>query len=105
MAGIVPESWSEWGLGAEGDLAPSPPQAGMLAARVILWEFAFQGYLASFGELQAIAFKSFGVNTANHFSRQQAGALAVDSVCNAPSCPSHAVTPIFKSACAQRVMY
>ena len=32
MAGIVPESWLEKGLGAEGDLAPRPPEAGMLAA-------------------------------------------------------------------------
>ena len=32
MAGIVPEPWLEWGLGEEGDRAPSPPQADMLAA-------------------------------------------------------------------------
>ena len=31
MAGIVPESWFEWGLGAEGDLASRPPEADMLA--------------------------------------------------------------------------
>ena len=30
--GIVPESWLEWGLGAEGDLAPRPPEADMMAA-------------------------------------------------------------------------
>ena len=32
IAGIVPESWLEWGLGAEGDLALRPPEADMLAA-------------------------------------------------------------------------
>ena len=32
MAGIVHESWLEWGLGAEEDLAPRPPEADMLAA-------------------------------------------------------------------------
>ena len=32
MAGIVPESWLEWGLGAEGDLPPRPPEVDMLAA-------------------------------------------------------------------------
>ena len=32
MAGIVPESWLEWGLGAEGDQAPRTPEADMLAA-------------------------------------------------------------------------
>ena len=32
MAGIVPESWLKWGIGAEGDLAPRPPEADMLAA-------------------------------------------------------------------------
>ena len=32
MAGIVRESWLKWGLGAEGDLAPRPPEADMLAA-------------------------------------------------------------------------
>ena len=32
MAGIAPESWLEWGPGAEGDLAPRPPEADMLAA-------------------------------------------------------------------------
>ena len=32
IAGIVPESWLEWGLGAEGDLASRPPEADMLAA-------------------------------------------------------------------------
>ena len=31
-AGIVPESWLEWGLGAEGGLASRPPEADMLAA-------------------------------------------------------------------------
>ena len=30
--GIVPESWQEWGLGAEGDQAPRSPEADMLAA-------------------------------------------------------------------------
>ena len=34
MAGIVPESWLEWGLGAEGDQAPRTPEADMLAGRV-----------------------------------------------------------------------
>ena len=32
MAGIAPESWLEWGPGAEGDLAPRPPEADMLTA-------------------------------------------------------------------------
>ena len=32
MAGIVPESWLEWGLGAEGDQAPRTPEADILAA-------------------------------------------------------------------------
>ena len=32
MAGIVPESWLEWGLGVEGDQAARPPDAAMLAA-------------------------------------------------------------------------
>ena len=32
IAGIVPESWLEWGLGAEGDLATRPPEVDMLAA-------------------------------------------------------------------------
>ena len=32
MADIVPESCSERGLGAEGGLAPRPPEAGVLAA-------------------------------------------------------------------------
>ena len=32
VAGIVPESWSEWGLGAEGDAASRPPEVDMLAA-------------------------------------------------------------------------
>ena len=32
MAGIVPEPWLEWGLGAEGDAAPRPPEVDMLAA-------------------------------------------------------------------------
>ena len=32
MSGIVPESWLEWGLGVEEDLASSPPEADMLAA-------------------------------------------------------------------------
>ena len=32
MAGIIPESWLEWGLGEEGDRAPRPPEAAMLAA-------------------------------------------------------------------------
>ena len=32
MAGIVSESWPEWGLGAEGDQAPRTPEADMLAA-------------------------------------------------------------------------
>ena len=32
MAGIVPEAWLEWGLGAEGDLAPRCPEGDMLAA-------------------------------------------------------------------------
>ena len=32
MAGIVPESWLEGGLGAEGDAAPRPPEIAMLAA-------------------------------------------------------------------------
>ena len=32
IAGIVPESWLEWGLGAEGGLASRPPEADMLAA-------------------------------------------------------------------------
>ena len=32
IAGIVPESWLEWGLGAEGDQAPRTPEADMLAA-------------------------------------------------------------------------
>ena len=31
MAGIVPESWLEWGLGGEGNRAPRPPEANMLA--------------------------------------------------------------------------
>ena len=31
-AGIVPESWLEWGLDAEGGLASRPPEADMLAA-------------------------------------------------------------------------
>ena len=30
---MVPESWLEWGLGAEGDLASTPPEADMLAAK------------------------------------------------------------------------
>ena len=33
MAGIVPESWLEWGLVAEGDQAPRIPEADMLAAQ------------------------------------------------------------------------
>ena len=32
MAGIVPESWSEWGLGAEGDTALRPLKVDILAA-------------------------------------------------------------------------
>ena len=32
MAGIVPESWLEWGLGAEGDAPPRPPEVDILAA-------------------------------------------------------------------------
>ena len=32
MAGIVPESWLEWGLGAEGDLASMTSEADTLAA-------------------------------------------------------------------------
>ena len=32
MAGIVPESWLECGLGAEGDAAPRPPEVDILAA-------------------------------------------------------------------------
>ena len=32
MAGIIPESWLEWSPGANGDLAPRPPEADMLAA-------------------------------------------------------------------------
>ena len=32
MAGIAPESWLEWGLGAEGDAAPRPPEVDMLVA-------------------------------------------------------------------------
>ena len=32
MARIVPESWLEWGLGAEADLASTAPEADMLAA-------------------------------------------------------------------------
>ena len=32
MAGIVPESWLEWGLGAEGDKASRPPEADLLPA-------------------------------------------------------------------------
>ena len=32
VAGIVPESWSEWGLGAEGDAASRPPEVDMLVA-------------------------------------------------------------------------
>ena len=32
MAGIVPESWLEWGQGEAGDLAPRPPDADMLNA-------------------------------------------------------------------------
>ena len=32
MAGIAPESWLEWGLGAEGDQAPTTPEADILAA-------------------------------------------------------------------------
>ena len=32
MAGIVPESWLERGLGAEGGQAPRTPEADMLAA-------------------------------------------------------------------------
>ena len=31
MAGIVPESWLKWGLGAERDPAPRPPEVDMLA--------------------------------------------------------------------------
>ena len=32
MAGIVPESWLEWGVGAEGDLASTAPEADTLVA-------------------------------------------------------------------------
>ena len=32
MAGIVPESWLEWGLGVEGDAAPRPAEVDILAA-------------------------------------------------------------------------
>ena len=32
VVGIVPESWLEWGLGAEGDAAPRPPEVDILAA-------------------------------------------------------------------------
>ena len=32
MAGIVPESWLEWGLGADEDQAPRIPEADVLAA-------------------------------------------------------------------------
>ena len=32
MAGIVPESWLEWGLGVEEDQAPTSREADMLAA-------------------------------------------------------------------------
>ena len=31
-AEIVPESWLEWGLGAEGDLLSRSPEGDMLAA-------------------------------------------------------------------------
>ena len=31
MARIVLESWLEWGLGAEGDTAPRPPEVDILA--------------------------------------------------------------------------
>ena len=36
MAGIVPKSWLEWGIGGERDLAPRPPEADMLAAHYAL---------------------------------------------------------------------
>ena len=32
IAGIPPESWLEWGLGAEGSPTPRPPETDMLAA-------------------------------------------------------------------------
>ena len=32
MVGIVPESWSERGLGAEGGAPPRPPEVDILAA-------------------------------------------------------------------------
>lgn len=32
MAGIVRESWLEWGLGTEEDTVPRPPEVDMLAA-------------------------------------------------------------------------
>ena len=32
MAGIVPESCLEWGLGAEGGAAPRPPETDILVA-------------------------------------------------------------------------
>ena len=32
MAGIVPEYWLEWGLRAEGDAAPRPPEVDILDA-------------------------------------------------------------------------
>ena len=32
MAGTVPQPWPEWGLGAEGPLAPGLAEADMLAA-------------------------------------------------------------------------
>ena len=36
MAEIVPESWLEWGLGAEGDLASTAPEADMMAAHGVV---------------------------------------------------------------------
>ena len=32
VTGVVPESWLEWSLGAEGDAAPRPPEVDILAA-------------------------------------------------------------------------
>ena len=32
MTVVVPESWFEWGLDADGDLVLRPPEADMLAA-------------------------------------------------------------------------
>ena len=56
MAGMVPEVWLEWGLGAEGDAPPKPPEVDILAAMTtssrkaqhILGKLVIQGLHAAY---------------------------------------------------------